>query len=189
MLITLISLGCPKNQVDADIIAHTLLKAGHETTADMTKADVCIINTCGFITSAKEEAIENIFNAVDARLENPKLKIIVTGCLAQRYKEEILSDMPEVNAVVGIGSNSELLQVIDEVVKGSKVCRCGTNTNLDITAKRIISTPSHYAYLKIAEGCSNCCHYCAIPLIRGPHRSRAIESCLEEAQWLASEGV
>ncbi|MEG3029833.1 MAG: 30S ribosomal protein S12 methylthiotransferase RimO [Oscillospiraceae bacterium] len=189
MLITLISLGCPKNQVDADIIAHTLLKAGHETTADMTKADVCIINTCGFITSAKEEAIENIFNAVDARLENPKLKIIVTGCLAQRYKEEILSDMPEVNAVVGIGSNSELLQVIDEVVKGSRVCRCGTNTNLDITAKRIISTPSHYAYLKIAEGCSNCCHYCAIPLIRGPHRSRAIESCLEEAEWLASEGV
>ncbi|MEG0091732.1 MAG: MiaB/RimO family radical SAM methylthiotransferase, partial [Oscillospiraceae bacterium] len=189
MLITLISLGCPKNQVDADIIAHTLLKAGHETTADMTKADVCIINTCGFITSAKEEAIENIFNAVDARLENPKLKIIVTGCLAQRYKEEILSDMPEVNAVVGIGSNSELLQVIDEVVKGSRVCRCGTNTNLDITAKRIISTPSHYAYLKIAEGCSNCCHYCAIPLIRGPHRSRAIESCLEEAAWLASEGV
>lgn len=189
MLITLVSLGCPKNQVDADIIAHQLLKAGHETTADMSKADVCIINTCGFITSAKEEAIENIFVAVEARLQNPKLKIVVTGCLAQRYKEEILSDIPEVNAVVGIGSNKDLLEIIEGVVKGESICRCGSKTDLDITAKRIISTPSHYAYLKIAEGCSNCCHYCAIPLIRGPHRSRSLESCIEEASWLAQEGV
>lgn len=189
MLITLVSLGCPKNQVDADIIAHKLLKAGHTTTADMSKADVCIINTCGFITPAKEEAIENIFDAVEVRLQNPKLKIIVTGCLAQRYKDEILTDIPEVDAIVGIGLNQDLLEVIDEVTKGNKVCRYGEKTDLDITAKRIISTPAHYAYLKIAEGCSNCCHYCAIPLIRGPHRSRAMESCLDEAKWLAEEGV
>ena len=97
MKVTLVSLGCPKNQVDSDIIAHGLLKAGHTTTADMTEADVCVINTCGFITSAKEEAIENIFNAVGARLENPKLKIVVTGCLAERYKDEIMADIPEVS--------------------------------------------------------------------------------------------
>ena len=189
MVITLVSLGCPKNQVDADILAHSILKAGHTTTTDMTQADVCIINTCGFITSAKEEAIENIFNAVEARLENPKLKIVVTGCLAERYRDEIINDIPEVNAVVGIGSNGDICDIIEEVVKGNNICRYGKKTDLDITAKRIISTPKHYAYLKIAEGCSNGCYYCAIPLIRGPHRSRAIESCVEEAKFLAEEGV
>ena len=189
MKVTLVSLGCPKNQVDSDIIAHSLLKAGHRTTADMTEAHVCLINTCGFITSAKEEAIENIFNAVGARLENPKLKIIVTGCLAERYKDEILEDIPEVDAVIGIGSHDKILETMERVVKGEKLSCYGPKTNLDITRKRIISTPKHYAYLKIAEGCSNGCYYCAIPLIRGPHRSRPMESCIEEAKWLASEGV
>lgn len=189
MKVALVSLGCPKNQVDSDIIAHGLLKAGHSTTADMTEADVCVINTCGFITSAKEEAIENIFNAVGARLENPKLKIVVTGCLAERYKDEIMEDIPEVDAVVGIGSHDKLLDVMERVCKGEKLSCYGPKTNLDITKKRIISTPRHYAYLKIAEGCSNGCYYCAIPLIRGPHRSRPMESCLEEARWLAEEGV
>ncbi len=189
MKVSLVSLGCPKNQVDCDIIAHSLLKAGHTTTADMTEADVCLINTCGFITSAKEEAIESIFNAVDARLENPKLKIIVTGCLAERYKDEILEDMPEVNAVIGIGSHDKILDTMERVVKGERLSDYGPKSNLDITRKRIISTPKHYAYLKIAEGCSNGCYYCAIPLIRGPHRSRPLESCIEEAKWLADEGV
>ena len=189
MKVTLVSLGCPKNQVDSDIIAHSLLKAGHSTTADMTQADVCLINTCGFITSAKEEAIENIFNAVSARLENPDLKIVVTGCLAERYKNEILQDMPEVDAVVGIGAHDKLLETMEKVCRGEKLSVYGPKTNLDITAKRIISTPRHYAYLKIAEGCSNGCYYCAIPLIRGPHRSRPMESCIEEAKWLAEEGV
>ncbi|MBQ8604567.1 MAG: 30S ribosomal protein S12 methylthiotransferase RimO [Oscillospiraceae bacterium] len=189
MKVTLVSLGCPKNQVDSDIIAHSLLKAGHSTTADMTEADVCLINTCGFITSAKEEAIENIFNAVGARMENPDLKIIVTGCLAQRYKDEIMEDIPEVDAVIGIGSHDKILETMERVVKGEKLSFYGPKTNLDITKKRIISTPRHYAYLKIAEGCSNGCYYCAIPLIRGPHRSRPMESCIEEAKWLAEEGV
>ena len=189
MKVTLVSLGCPKNQVDSDIIAHSLLKAGHSTTADMTQADVCLINTCGFITSAQEEAIENIFNAVSARLENPDLKIVVTGCLAERYKDEILQDMPEVDAVVGIGAHDKLLETMEKVRRGEKLSVYGPKTNLDITAKRIISTPRHYAYLKIAEGCSNGCYYCAIPLIRGPHRSRPMESCIEEAKWLAEEGV
>lgn len=109
MKVTLVSLGCPKNQVDGDIIARNLIEKGHETVADMTEADVCIINTCGFIQSAKEEAIENIFNAVNARSENPNLKIVVTGCLAERYKDEILEDIPEVDAVVGIGSKQSAL--------------------------------------------------------------------------------
>jgi len=189
MKVTLVSLGCPKNQVDSDIIAHSLLKAGHSTTADMTEADVCLINTCGFITSAKEEAIENIFNAVGARMENPDLKIIVTGCLAERYKDEIMTDIPEVDAVIGIGSHDKILETMERIVKGEKLSFYGPKTNLDITKKRIISTPRHYAYLKIAEGCSNGCYYCAIPLIRGPHRSRPMESCIEEAKWLAEEGV
>ncbi len=189
MKVTLVSLGCPKNQVDSDIIAHSLLKAGHSTTADMTEADVCLINTCGFITSAKEEAIENIFNAVGARMENPDLKIVVTGCLAERYKDEIMTDIPEVDAVIGIGSHDKILETMERIVKGEKLSFYGPKTNLDITKKRIISTPRHYAYLKIAEGCSNGCYYCAIPLIRGPHRSRPMESCIEEAKWLAEEGV
>ena len=189
MKVTLVSLGCPKNQVDSDIIAHSLLKAGHTTTADMTEADVCLINTCGFITSAKEEAIENIFNAVGARMENPDLKIVVTGCLAERYKDEIMEDIPEVDAVIGIGSHDKILETMERIVKGEKLSFYGPKTNLDITKKRIISTPRHYAYLKIAEGCSNGCYYCAIPLIRGPHRSRPMESCIEEAKWLAEEGV
>lgn len=189
MKVALVSLGCPKNQVDSDILAHDILKAGHSTTADLTQADVCVINTCGFITSAKEEAIENIFNAVEAREENPNLKIIVTGCLAERYKDEIMEDIPEVDAIVGIGAHDKLLDVMEKTVKGEKISVYGPKTNLDITKKRVISTPRHYAYLKIAEGCSNGCYYCAIPLIRGPHRSRPMESCIEEAKWLADEGV
>ena len=189
MKVALVSLGCPKNQVDCDIIARSLIEAGHTTTADMTDADVCVINTCGFIQSAKEEAIENIFNAVEARLENPRLKIVVTGCLAERYKDEILDDIPEVDAVVGIGAHDKLMDVIESVCRGERLSCYGPKTNLDMTKKRIISTPNHYAYLKIAEGCSNACFYCAIPLIRGRHRSRPIESCLEEARWLADQGV
>ena len=189
MKFALVSLGCPKNQVDGDIIARRLLDAGHESVGELESADVCLINTCGFITSAKEEAIENIFNAVAAREENPDLKIIVTGCLAERYKDEISRDIPEVDAIVGIGSNSDIVSIAQRVYAGEKVASYGEKTDLDITAQRVLSTPSHYAYLKIAEGCSNGCYYCAIPMIRGPHRSRPVESCLEEAIWLVDNGV
>lgn len=189
MKVTLVSLGCPKNQVDSDIIARNLIENGFETTADMTRADVCVINTCGFIQSAKEEAIENIFNAVEARAVNPDLKIVVTGCLAERYKDEILEDIPEVDAVIGIGSHDKIVETVKNVTKGGKYSFFGPKTNLSLTSKRIISTPSHYAYLKIAEGCSNGCYYCAIPMIRGRHRSRPMESCIEEAKWLADQGV
>ncbi len=189
MRFTLVSLGCPKNQVDSDMIAHRLLSEGHESTSDMTQADVCVINTCGFIDSAKEEAIENIFNAARAREENPDLKIVVTGCLAERYKDEILDSMPEVDAVVGIGAHDRLIEAMESAVRGERLSCYGPKKNLALDGKRVISTPRHYAYLKIAEGCSNGCYYCAIPMIRGPHRSRPMESCLEEARWLAEEGV
>ena len=191
MKIALISLGCPKNQVDADVMCHALLKAGHTTTADLAEADVIIVNTCGFIESAKAEAIENILDACAHKQHNPALKVVVTGCLAERYQAEIRKEIPEVDAVVGIGSNTALPAILERLA-GPAACpqECyGPKTDLPLGGKRVISTPAHYAYLKIAEGCNNRCHYCAIPLIRGPLRSRPLADCVAEARWLAGEGV
>ena len=191
MNIAILSLGCPKNQVDADVFCHALLKAGHQTVADPAEADVIIINTCGFIQSAKEEAIENILMACQYKQGNPGLKVIVTGCLAERYKSEIMQEMPEVDAVVGIGSNAALPAIVDRLTSAG-ACQLesyGPKREMPLGGARVISTPRHYAYLKIAEGCNNRCHYCAIPLIRGPLRSRPLEDCVAEARWLAGEGV
>ena len=192
MNIAIISLGCPKNQVDADVMCHGLIAAGHTTTADLSLADVIIVNTCGFIESAKTEAIENILNACSYKEQNPNLKVVVTGCLAERYQHEIRTEIPEVDAVVGIGSNKAIPQIIDRLCGGAEDQNreyYGPKTDLPLGGRRVISTPHHYAYLKIAEGCNNRCHYCAIPLIRGPLRSRPMEDCLAEARWLANEGV
>ena len=188
MKIALISLGCPKNQVDADVMCHALIKAGHTTTALLEEADCIIVNTCGFIQSAKEEAIENILEACSYKQMNPELKVVVTGCLAQRYQSEIREEIPEVDAVVGIGSNDALPAILERLTQGPQESY-GPKTALPLGGKRVISTPGHYAYLKIAEGCSNGCYYCAIPLIRGGLRSRPLEDCLAEARWLAAEGV
>ena len=189
--IAIISLGCPKNQVDADVFCHALLKAGHRTVADPAQADVIIINTCGFIQSAKEEAIENILLACQYKQGNPDLKVIVTGCLAERYKQQIMTEMPEVDAVVGIGSNAALPAIVERVCAAGagRVESYGPKTDMPLGGARVISTPSHYAYLKIAEGCNNRCRYCAIPMIRGALRSRPLEDCVAEARWLAGEGV
>lgn len=191
MKIAIISLGCPKNQVDADVFTHALLKEGHETVADPAEADAIIVNTCGFIQSAKEEAIENILLACGYKQTNPALKVIVTGCLAERYKQQIAAEMPEVDAVVGMGSNAALPEILRRVCTpgAGRVESYGPKTDMPLGGARIISTPGHYAYLKIAEGCNNRCRYCAIPLIRGPLRSRPMESCVAEARWLAGEGV
>ncbi|MDD3429974.1 MAG: 30S ribosomal protein S12 methylthiotransferase RimO [Oscillospiraceae bacterium] len=191
MNIAFISLGCPKNQVDADVLCHSLLAAGHRTVPTVQQADIVIVNTCGFIESAKAESIENILMACAEKKENSCLKVIVTGCLAERYQSELAAEIPEVDAVVGIGSNKDICAIIEEIEKENavQVQHYGAKTDLDITQKRVISTPSHYAYLKISEGCNNRCHYCAIPLIRGNLRSRAYEDILKEAQWLAEEGV
>ena len=166
MKIALISLGCPKNQVDADVMCRSLLAAGHESTADLSQADVIIVNTCGFIESAKAEAIENILMACSYKEQNPDLKVVVTGCLAERYQKEIRAEMPEVDAVVGIGSNSAICAVIERLSAGPQE-QFGPKTAMPLGGARVISTPPHYAYLKIAEGCNNGCYYCAIPLIRG----------------------
>lgn len=189
--IAIISLGCPKNQVDADVFCHALIKAGHQTVADPAQADVIIVNTCGFIQSAKEEAIENILLACQYKQQNPDLKVIVTGCLAERYKQQIASEMPEVDAVVGIGSNAALPAIVERVCAAGadRLESYGPKTDMPLGGARVISTPSHYAYLKIAEGCNNRCRYCAIPMIRGPLRSRPLEDCVAEARWLAGEGV
>lgn len=189
MTIALISLGCPKNQVDADVMCHTLIEKGHTTTADLSQADVIIVNTCGFIESAKQEAIENILDACSYKDENPNVKVVVTGCLAERYRHDIAAEIPEVDAVVGIGSNAAICSILERLTGTEPLESYGAKESLPLGGKRVISTPRHYAYLKIAEGCNNRCHYCAIPLIRGGLRSREIPDIIAEAKFLASEGV
>ena len=191
MKIAIISLGCPKNQVDADVFCHALIKDGHTTVGDPAEADIIIINTCGFIESAKTEAIENILMACQYKQENPDLKVIVTGCLAERYKQQIIQEIPEVDAVVGIGSNAALPAIVRRVCAdgAGQTESYGPKSDMQLGGARVISTPRHYAYLKIAEGCNNGCYYCAIPLIRGALRSREINDCVAEARWLAGEGV
>ena len=191
MKIAIISLGCPKNQVDADVFCHALIKDGHTTVADLAEADIIIINTCGFIESAKTEAIENILMACQYKQENPDLKVIVTGCLAERYKQQIVQEIPEVDAVVGIGSNAALPAIVRRLCAdgAGQIESYGPKSDMQLGGARVISTPRHYAYLKIAEGCNNGCYYCAIPLIRGALRSREINDCVAEARWLAGEGV
>ena len=170
MKIAIISLGCPENQVDADVFCHALIKDGHTTVADPAEADIIIINTCGFIESAKAEAIENILMACQYKQQNPDLKVVVTGCLAERYKQQIVQEIPEVDAVVGIGSNAALPAIVRRLCAAGagQTESYGPKTDMQLGGARVISTPRHYAYLKIAEGCNNRCHYCAIPLIRGP---------------------
>ena len=189
MTIAIISLGCPKNQVDADRMAHALLAVGHTTTAEPAQADCILVNTCGFIESAKTEAIENILEACTYKQQNPALKVVVTGCLAERYQSEILKEIPEVDAVVGMGSNKDIVAILQRLAAEEHLEAYGPKADLPLDAPRVISTPRHYAYLKIAEGCNNRCAYCAIPLIRGSLRSRTIPALVEEARFLAAEGV
>ena len=190
MKIACISLGCPKNQVDLDVMVHILLSAGHETVADLAEADVILVNTCGFIESAKTEAIENILEACSYKQANPNLKVIVTGCLAERYRSQIEEEIPEVDAVVGCASNKAIDSIVARLFNGEEHLESyGLKKDFPLGGKRVIGTPAHYAYLKIAEGCNNRCHYCAIPGIRGPLRSREMADCVAEARWLAGEGV
>lgn len=192
MKIAVVSLGCPKNQADADVFCRALLQQGNQTVANPAQADAVIINTCGFIQSAKEEAIENILKACSYKQQNPALKVVVTGCLAERYKEEIANELPEVDAVVGLGSNNILPDILNRLggQNGPDVLQSyGAKDALPLGGERVISTPGHYAWLKIAEGCSNRCSYCAIPAIRGQLRSRPVQDCVAEAKWLAAQGV
>lgn len=188
--IGLISLGCPKNQVDAERMLALIDEAGHTIVDYVDGCDVVIINTCGFIDDAKKEAIENILDTVELKNEGIVRKIIVTGCLAQRHKEEIAKEIPEVDAVIGIGANGKILDVIDEVMSTAELVESfPPQSELPLDGQRILTTPEHWAYLKIADGCSNRCTYCTIPSIRGDMRSRKMENIIDEAKQLAEVGV
>lgn len=186
----MISLGCPKNQVDAEHMLALIDAAGYEIVDYVDGCDVVIVNTCGFIDDAKKEAIENILDMVELKKEGIISKIVVTGCLAQRYKDEIVTEIPEVDAVVGIGANGDIVKTIEEVMSGvDTIEKYPPRCDLPLEGQRILTTPQYWAYLKIGEGCSNRCTYCTIPSIRGNMRSRSMENVIEEAKQLAESGV
>ncbi len=185
----MISLGCPKNQVDGEIILSKLNKAGFEIVTDIEDSDIMLVNTCGFIEAAKAEAIETILEVAEYKKARLISAIVVTGCLAERYQDEILKEMPEVDAVVGIGANCDIVKICQKALCGFKTGVYPDKRFLPLDDERTVSTPSHWAYLKIADGCDNRCAYCAIPSIRGAFRSRKIESVVEEAKTLALSGV
>ncbi len=186
-----ISLGCDKNRVDAEIMASKIKEGGYNVCNSLNRADIVIINTCGFIQSAKEEAIDLIFDMIVERNsdETRLSKIIVTGCLVQRYTDEIADLIPELDAYVCLGANADIVEILDNVMIDMRVIKHADVCNLPLEGKRLLSTPKHYAYLKIAEGCSNHCTYCAIPGIRGPYRSRRPENIIKEAKKLVKGGV
>lgn len=187
--IAMIGLGCPKNQVDAEVMLSLLVEAGFEITGDTEEADLVIVNTCGFINDAKKEAIDTILSACEMKKEGIIRKVVVTGCLSERYKDEIMKEIPEVDGCVGIGANGEIAEICKRVLEGEKLAEFPSKYNLSLDGDRVLTTPQHYAYLKIAEGCSNCCTYCAIPKIRGKFRSRTFASVVLEARELAKSGV
>lgn len=184
-----VSLGCPKNQVDTEIMLHDLIEAGYEITAEDTEADIIIVNTCAFIESAKQESIDNILDLAWLK-KNGKLKgIIATGCMAQRYCDDILKELPEVDAVVGTGSLHDIKKAVEKVLLKERFVSVRANEELELGGDRVLTTPDFTAYIKIAEGCDNRCAYCAIPSIRGAFRSRPMEDIIEEAKELETLGV
>ena len=183
------SLGCPKNQCDAEIMMYNLHQAGFELVEDIAYCDCAIVNTCGFIESAKSESIEEIIELGKLKADGNIKSIVVTGCLAERYRDDILNEMPEVDAVVGIGANADIAKICLRTLEGERFSQYGEKSDMPMDGGRIQSTPPFYAYLRIADGCDNCCTYCAIPGIRGGYRSRCMEKIIEEAKMLAGNGV
>lgn len=187
--VCMVSLGCPKNQVDAEMMLKLLSDGGLEITSAEADADAIIINTCGFIESAKAEAIENILEAAEYKVGGNCKALIVTGCLAERYKDDVTEEIPEVDVCVGLGSNSKIADIVINAIEGKRENFYGDKTDLDLNGERILGGYPFSTYLKIADGCDNCCTYCAIPKIRGKMRSRTIEDCVKEAKALAEKGV
>ena len=187
--IGMISLGCAKNQVNAEQMMYLLREAGYEILPTVEGADVVIINTCGFIDSAKSEAIDNILAMGELKAAGVIVKLLVTGCLSQRYQDEILTEMPEVDGVLGTGSYDDIVSVVERLLGGETVSEFGDINAPMSEAGRVLTTPEYYAYLKIAEGCDNRCSYCIIPSLRGKYRSRTMDDCLYEARMLAEDGV
>ena len=195
MKIGFISLGCPKNQLDTEVMLHELMAAGYEITPDETEADVVVINTCGFIESAKKEAIDNILDVAWLKENRSLRSIIVTGCLAERYREEIFTELPEVDALLGVGSIHNIVEAVEDVQrrwkdkKHPKYASFEDKNTVRLGGDRVLTTPDYYAYLKIGEGCDNRCTYCAIPSIRGHFRSRPMEDLIAEAKDLEALGI
>ena len=195
MKIGFVSLGCPKNQLDTEVMLHELMAAGYEVTPEETEADVVIINTCAFIESAKQEAIDNILDIAWLKEHHTLKAIVVTGCLAERYRDQIFTELPEVDAILGVGSIHNIVEAVEAVTvkrkKGSKKKYSSylKNDEVKLGGDRVLTTPDYSAYIKIAEGCDNKCAYCAIPGIRGRFRSREIEDIVAEAKQLEALGV
>ena len=184
-----ISLGCAKNQVDCERMMYRVREAGHEVLSNVTGSDVVVINTCGFIDSAKSEAIDYILEMAALKAEGLVGKILVTGCLSQRYQEEILKELPEVDGILGTGSYHKIVSAIEELLADNQVVDFDSINEPEEETGRVLTTPEHYAFLKIAEGCDNRCSYCVIPSLRGKFRSRTMDDVLYEARLLADSGV
>ena len=189
MKIGFVSLGCSKNLLDTEVMLHHLVAAGYEITPDETEADIVVVNTCGFIGDAKQESIDNILDIAWLK-ENRSLRgIIATGCMVERYREEVMREMPEVDALLGVGSLDRIVEAVRAIERGETYVHFGDKDTAPLGGDRVLTTPEHMAYMKIAEGCDNRCTYCAIPMIRGKFRSRPIEELVEEAKALYAEGV
>ena len=190
MNILFISLGCDKNLVDTEVMLGMLASRGYQMVEEETQADVIVINTCCFVHDAKEESIQNILEMAEYKKEGRLKALIVTGCLAQRYRQEILDEIPEVDAVLGTTAYDKILDAIDEALKGHHTLTLADTDLLpEVETKRLVTTGGHFAYLKIAEGCDKHCTYCIIPKIRGNFRSVPMEQLLSEAEYLAEQGV
>ena len=189
MKVAFISLGCAKNLVNTEQMMALVRAAGHTVTGEPQGAAVAVLNTCGFIESAKSEAIQNILELAALKEAGELGKLLVTGCLSQRYQRELLEELPEVDGVLGTGSYTEIVPALEELAAGGRPYRFGDIHHTQEDGARMVSTPPYTAYLKIAEGCDNHCAYCVIPSLRGRYRSRTLESLLEEAQTLADSGV
>ena len=184
-----ISLGCAKNQVDCERMMFRVQEAGYDVQADVVGCDVVVINTCGFIDSAKSEAIDFILQMAQLKEQGLVGKILVTGCLSQRYQDEIMKEMPEVDGVLGTGNYADVVSAIDRLLAGEIVSEFASIDTPEVESGRILTTPEHYAYIKIAEGCDNRCSYCIIPYLRGKFRSRQMDDVLYEARVLAANGI
>ena len=186
----MVSLGCAKNQVDGEVLMASLKNAGFETVDDAALADIAIVNTCGFIESAKRESIEEILELAQLKKEGRIQKLVVTGCLSERYQAEMHKELPEVDAVIGIGANGDIAPLLTQMMeKDQYVESFPDKSKMPLCGERVLTTPSYFAYVKIAEGCDNRCSYCAIPLIRGGYRSRTMESIEEECRALVANGA
>ncbi len=187
--IGMISLGCPKNQVDGEIMLDKLNISGFDIVTSIEESDIMIVNTCGFIEDAKREAIETILEVCEYKTAGLISAVIVTGCLAERYQEEIIKEIPEVDSVIGIGADRDIVKVCQKALIGLQTTYFPKKELLTLDGGRMLSTPSHWAYLKISDGCDNRCSYCAIPGIRGGYIERPVESIIDEAKELAANGI